>query len=257
MTRARRVLPRALSVTLVGALGTGGFIAGRAASDSPVEQAQDGGRPEEGATVTPGASPTGSRGAGSTSTSSASTGASGVMPRLTGLTEDEARRQVGAERVTVRYVLVESLDSDEVLSQEPRAGQPATGEVSLVVRRQARLVTLGADDAGDGWTSETSGPGGRALTDAIGSSAAATTTMALPDGASRLEADLLVVEDQPRVRTLVVTGPGDRDLLRLTLVPGQARPVRIQLPDGGPLTWSMTPAGDGRIVLERPTVWAP
>lgn len=179
------------------------------------------------------------------------------MPQLVGLTEDQAKHQILGASVTVRYELVESLKTDQVRSQKPGAGQPVTDEISLVVQRQARVATLDAVNAGDAWSKEAQDPTGRQLAKAVGAPADSTTKMALPQGTTVLEADLFVAVDQPTVRTVIVAGPSDREVLRVTLAPGQIRHIRLLLPEGGPLTWSTTPSGGGRIVLDEPTVWTP
>lgn len=261
-------LARLLGAVVIFLLGAGGYAMGQSANDdsatseatqpSPAPTGSEqptGSATQPASSSTSASSPTSASSSTSGPTSSDTTG-SGVTPRLIGLAEDKAKQQVKGAKVTVTYTLVESATDDQVVTQKPAPGQPMADEISLVVRRQAKVVALEPTGAGPAWSQETQGPPGRKLDQAV-SAPADSATMKLPDRTTVLEADLFVAADQPAVRTVIVTGPSDRELLRRTLAPGQVQRIRLTLPDGGPLTWSTTPASGGRIVLDSPEVWTP
>lgn len=244
----RSLLALALCCALVGV----GYRAGELLSD-PTAAAADGVR-EGGRDVSEPArskpSPATDTPSAPSASSDASAPAGTTMPQVVSMSEADARAVIGpGQAISVRYVLAPTLVTDTVLSQSPSAGQPMTGQVSLVVHRQARKVTLNPRLVGPGWSGDSR--------QRISAAPTGPVTMALPGGATRLDARLTIDGPGLEPRAVAVTAPDGRQFFSVALRPGQVQRITLHLQEVDSLNWTVSPDDDSTIRLDDPVVVAP
>lgn len=252
----------AVGCLVVSVFALVGFGVGQQVSDAPAS-ASDTSEPASPDAAEPRPDPSSSSSTESSSPSetatSTSTGdAQDVMPRVLGMTLDEARAELpeGAG-VTVTYLLTRNLAKDQVLKQIPAAGRPVDKSIELVVRRAPTLVSLKPADLGPDWTAGPSSLGGKSVRSAeaeVGSDGVGVT---LPDGTQRLEMGMTVVSDGGGNVTVAVLDSEGKTIQRAALREGTARQLRLTLRREGPVTLTAdAPAGTSFVLLD-PKAWTP
>ena len=81
--------------------------------------------------------------------------------------------------------------------------------------------------------------------------------MALPGGATRLDARLTIDGPGLEPRAVAVTAPDGRQFFSVALRPGQVQRITLHLQEVDSLNWTVSPDDDSTIRLDDPVVVAP